>query len=416
MQGAQMKVLVSSVNFAPDHAGIGVYSTDFPVYLAERGHEVTMVTGFPYYPRWQKRPEDKGRVFAEEAYRGVRTLRGYLYVPRNVSTIKRLLHEASFCLFAALNFLRAGRSDVIVIFTPPFFLGFVAVLAAKVWRCPLVINIQDLPLDAAMALGMVPEGRLSRWMQALEAWIYWRADQVATISGNMLEKVWAKGVDRSRTKFVPNWVDVEEFSGAAPAGRFLSQHPGSVGKVTVAYAGNLGAKQGVDALLRLAKAVETDARFHFFVIGDGADKPRLAKMAKDMELENLTFLAFLGPDEYKEMLTDVDVVFVAQRSGAGDNFFPSKLLGLMARQKPLLVAADPESELAKAISGGGFGLVSAYNDLPALQKDLETYADNSSLRARAGQRGLEAVRTFDRNTVLSEWEASIKELVTRRSH
>ena len=46
-----MKVLVSSINFAPDHAGIGVYSTDFPLYLTEQGDEITMITGFPYYPQ-----------------------------------------------------------------------------------------------------------------------------------------------------------------------------------------------------------------------------------------------------------------------------------------------------------------------------------------------------------------------------
>ena len=38
-----LKVLVASINFAPDHAGIGIYSTDFSVYLVEKGHQVTMV-------------------------------------------------------------------------------------------------------------------------------------------------------------------------------------------------------------------------------------------------------------------------------------------------------------------------------------------------------------------------------------
>ncbi|MCP9772253.1 glycosyltransferase family 4 protein [Synechococcus sp. Tobar12-5m-g] len=406
-----MKVLVSSSFFAPDHAGIGVYSTDFPVYLAERGHCVTMVTGFSYYPRWQKSPEDRGRLLATGRYQGVRTLRGYLYVPRKVSTFKRLLHEASFCLFAALNFLRAGRPDVIVIFTPPFFLGFVALLAAKVWCRPLVINIQDLPLDAAVALGMLETGPLSRIMQTLEGWIYRQADQVTTISDGMLVKVWAKGVPSHKTRLVPNWVDVKEYAGAAPSGRFLNQHSAAVNKLTVAYAGNLGVKQGVDSLIRLASAVEHDPRFYFFVIGDGADKPRLSTMADEMQLKNLTFLPFLDQNKYKEMLTDVDLIFVSQRSGAGDNFFPSKLLGLMARQKPLLVAADASSELAQAIVAGRFGLVSPYGDLPGLQQNLETYANDAVFREKTGWRGLEAVKAFDRNTVLGDWESSLEVLV-----
>lgn len=406
-----MKILVSSVNFAPDHAGIGIYSTDFPVYLAEQGHEVTMVTGFPYYPQWKKRKEDRRRLFSTEAYKGVRVLRGYLYVPQKVSTLKRLLHEASFCFFAGLNFFRAKKPDAIVIFTPPFFLGFVAVFISKIRRVPLVINIQDLPLDAAMALGMVKSSLLSKFMFSLESWIYRQADQVVSISESMLANVWAKGVDQSKTKLVPNWVDVASYSQASAKGAFLGGHPQVRNKLIIAYAGNLGVKQGVDILIHLAKRVEATPDYHFFIIGDGADKPRLLALADGMELKNVTFLPFMGPTEYRQMLTDVDLIFVAQRSGAGNNFFPSKLLGLMAQSKPLLIAADEDSELGRTVISGGFGLVSSYDDLDGLVGHLERYAKDDGFRASAGRKGLQAVQAFDRNTVLADWVQSIKALV-----
>lgn len=181
MSGTKHKILVSSINFAPDHAGIGVYSTDWPIYLAEQGYDVRMVTGFPYYPQWKKRTEDAGRMFARETYRGVRVWRGYLYVPAKVSAVRRMWHELSFCLVATLNFVRAGRPDAIVVFTPPFLLGMVGVLMKALWRRPLIINVQDLPMDAAIALRMVRPGLLARVVYAVESWIYRRADLVATI-------------------------------------------------------------------------------------------------------------------------------------------------------------------------------------------------------------------------------------------
>ena len=405
-----MKILVSSINFAPDHAGIGVYSSDFPVYLAQQGHQVTMVTGFSYYPHWKKRPEDRRRLFGHEFYRGVRVLRGYLYVPSRVSTLNRFFHEATFCLFAAVNFLRAGKPDVIVIFTPPFSLGLVAFIAAKFWRRPFIINVQDLPLDAALALGMVRPSLATHMMFGLESWIYRQADQVVTISESMMENVRAKGVDMAKTKLVPNWVDVEEYSKAVTGGDFIREHPQAAGKLTVAYAGNLGIKQGIDVLIRLAKAMESEERYHFFVIGDGADKSRLLELAQSLQVRNLTFLPFLKPDPYKLMLGEVDVIFVAQRSGAGDNFFPSKLLGLMARQKPLLVAADARSELARAIETGGFGLVSPYEDIVTLGCNLRKYASGEVSILETGRRGLKAAKTFDRRAVLGNWESSIMTL------
>jgi colanic acid biosynthesis glycosyl transferase WcaI len=336
-------------------------------------------------------------------------------VPSRPSTLKRLWHEASFTLFAALNFLRAGRPDVIVLFTPPFFLGFIGAFFAKLWRRPLVINIQDLPLDAAVALGMVKTGFASRLLLRLERWIYRQADQVVTISESMLQKVWSKGVPQSRTRLVPNWIDVAAASEPVPRHQFRSLHPETQGKLLVAYAGNIGVKQGVDILVHLAHELAGDSRFHFLVAGDGADKSRLLALARELQVSNLTFLPFLKPDAYRQLLADTDLVFIAQRGGAGNNFFPSKLLGLLCQRKALLVAADADSELAKAIVAGGFGLVSPYEDLTGLRRNLERYAGNEVSVTETGTKGLDAVRKFDRQPVLQSWLESIRTLVRPRT-
>ena len=401
-----MKILVASINFAPDHAGIGVYSTDFPVFLAEKGDAVSMVTGFPYYPQWRKRPEHRGVLFAREIHRGVDVFRGYLHVPGKVSTLARLWHELSFCLFAAANFVRAGRPEVIVLFTPPMFLGLVGVLFRWVWRRPLVINIQDLPVDAALALGLLKPSLPLRILQGMEKWIYRQADMVVTISPSMLANVRAKGVSASRLMLVPNWIDVKAAERAAPAKNFLADHPDAAGKFTVAYAGNLGMKQGVDLLVRAAHAAAAESDLHFFVIGDGADKPRLMALAAELGLRNCTFLPFLSPPEYSAMLAEVKVVFVAQRSGAGDNFFPSKLLGIMARSKPLLVAADETSELTQVIRSAQCGLVSPYEDVAKLVENLRRMKNSDDLDAM-GQRGRKKVEEYDRERILKLWRTRI---------
>ena len=404
-----MKVLIASINFAPDHSGIGVYSTDFPIYLAERGKSVTMVTGFSYYPAWRKLPEDRGRLFATETYRGVRVLRGYLYVPRKVSTLARLVHEATFCLFAFLNCLRAGRQDVVVVFTPPFVLGLVGRVVAWLWRCPLVINAQDLPLDAAAALGMVKPGLFSRVLGWLERMIYRSADDVVTISSGMRDILLAKGVATDKCGIVPNWIKI----GPRPeeSGGFFGDFPVSSGRFRVGYAGNLGIKQGVESLLKLAKALEGDDRFWFFVFGDGADKDRLLGVAEKLKLTNLTFGPLLDPSAYGRMLAEVDVVFVGQRSGAGNNFFPSKLLGLMAQAKPLLVSADPDSELSQSVRKWQCGSVAAFEDTDSLARNLsELAADECTLRL-LGSNGAEAVKAFERGKVLADWRERIGRIV-----
>jgi colanic acid biosynthesis glycosyl transferase WcaI len=401
-----MKILVASINFAPDHSGIGVYSTDFPLFLAERGDDVTMVTGFSYYPAWKKRPEDQWKFFETEIWNQVRVLRGWLYVPGRVSTLKRLLHEASFCFFAFLNFARAGRQDAIVVFSPPFLLVWVGKLYSVLWNCPLVVNVQDLPLDAATSLGMVRHGWFTMLVSTLERWLYRSADLVASISRGMLESLRNKGVSSDKLALVPNWIDTKAESGIAK-GAFRSRHPQSEGRFLVAYAGNLGVKQGVESLLRLAKNMEQDSRFLFFLIGDGADKPRLLRISRERKLLNTVFLPLLDPRSYREMLEDVDLIFVGQRHGAGNNFFPSKLLGLMAQGKPLLVAADSDSELAQSVAKWQCGMVSCSEDIPSMARHLDRVARDSNLCHSLGFNARREVGAYDRGKVLGEWRERI---------
>jgi colanic acid biosynthesis glycosyl transferase WcaI len=407
-----MKILVSSMFFHPDHSGIALYSTDLAAYFAEQGHDVTMVTGFPFYPVWEKRPEDNRKLFSTDEYKGVKALRGYLYVPKSASTFRRMLHEASFTLFAFLNFLRAGRPDCIIVISPPLLLGLVGVAFKFLWKSQLVIHIQDLQPDAAVSLGMVKQGLLVTLLLKLEALIYKHASWVATITGAMRKNLIQKGVPEEKVALYPNWIDVAEVSKnkrQIPRGKFLSKYPVAQGKFTVAYAGNIGVKQGVEVLVRLAEASRAYKHIHYFIIGEGTRRAQLEEYAKNKALTNITLLPFMSQEHYFEMLQDIDVSFVSQKSRTGDIFFPSKLLGIMAMRKPLLVSADLDSELSTVISSAGCGLVSVPDDLNSLLKNLVSLYENPSLRQALARNGYEHVKHYDREQVLSGFLARVSQ-------
>lgn len=397
--------IVAATYFRPDHAGIALYSTDFADYLVGRGFRTTAVTTFPFYPSWSKRPEDRDRWFSDEKQNGMRVLRGYSYVPAKVTTAGRLLHEFTFAMFALINLVRAGRSEAIVVFAPPFLLGLSAWLWARATGARFVINIQDLPVDAAASLKMIRAGLLLRTAARLEAWIYRRADAVVTISGNMIERVRLKGVER--ISLVPNWIDVRAATQPVVAGSFRASHAIPTGNRLVVYAGNLGVKQGLEQFIRLAARYQQSDKVTFVIAGDGAEKNNLRSLASSVGAECLRFLPFQAHDAYRELLEDADVVYVGQRSGAGDNFFPSKLLGIMAQGKALLVAADSSSELAREVNRIGSGLVADYDDLDGIHAALDSLLTDPELVASLGAAGVKGVAGYDRSRVLDEWMSRI---------
>jgi colanic acid biosynthesis glycosyl transferase WcaI len=389
------------MTFAPDHSGIALYATDFATYAAEQGHTVTAVTGFSWYPKWAKRPEDKRKLFRTDIYKGIKVLRGYLYVPKHVTTITRMIQEISFILFASINFLRAGRQDVIVVFTTPINLGLVGVIFRKLWGAKLLINIQDLQLDAAKSLGMLDKLPIMTIMNNLERYSYEKSNVVSSISNAMIGLVDKKGVEQEKTYLWPNWIDVAEANAQGVKGAFRSKFPQYADKIIIGYAGNIGVKQGLSVLVDLSEKFKHRDDLIFLIIGQGGDVDNLKKYAQQKATTNLDFIDFLSQAEYYNFLSDADVVFISQKKDSGDVYFPSKLLGIMAKEKLTFVSADTESEIYKVITENKLGVSSDFGNIDQLEKQLADYLANPESFEVYKTNAYRYVHQFDREHVLS---------------
>jgi len=118
-----MKITVWGINYAPELTGIAPFNTMLCEFLRKRGHDVSMLTGFQYYPNWRKCPDDCRRVYHQEVLNGVPVNRCWLYVPSKVSPFQRILHEASFVIMSMLRALFLPRADLYVIVSPPLGLS-----------------------------------------------------------------------------------------------------------------------------------------------------------------------------------------------------------------------------------------------------------------------------------------------------
>src|SRR3974390_2985118 len=93
-----MRILVVGINYAPDLIGVAKYNTELCEALVGYGHEVRVVTAPPYYPDWNIPRSHKTWHYRSETMNGVSLTRSPIYVPRNPSGARRLVHHASFAL------------------------------------------------------------------------------------------------------------------------------------------------------------------------------------------------------------------------------------------------------------------------------------------------------------------------------
>lgn len=404
-----MKVTIWGINYRPESTGIAPYNAELAEYLANAGCEVSVVTGFPYYPQWQKAPADRGRLYRRDVIAGVPVYRCAHYVPRRASTLRRMLHELSFGLSSLVRALLLPRADVYVVVSPPLGLGVCAWLVTRLKRSRYVFHVQDLQPGAAVGLGMVKSRGLIRLLYALERFAYRHAAAVSGIADGMIEEFSQKGVPAERRIYFPNWLRQGRGASEAARGAFRAKFGVPADHLLAVYSGNLGRKQGIEVLLETARRL-AETPITIVIAGAGAEREALAARVAGLQTDRLRLLPLLSDEDYAAMLADTDVGLITQASGTGQFFFPSKLLSLLQAGVPVATVADDESELARAVADGGFGVNVQPGDADGLADALRRLsADRGALAALAAR--TDWVQRFSPERVLPQFRRQLGELV-----
>jgi len=345
-------VVIYGINYAPEIAGVGKFTGEIGQHLAAEGRRVTVITAPPHYPGWRVGDGHDASAWRTEREGSTTIYRCPLYLHPEMRGLRRLIAPLSFALSSApvalWQILRL-RPDVVIAVEPTLFSAPIARLAAKLAGAKAVLHVQDLEVDAAFAMGHLGGGLLGRLGRAWERRVLTGFDRVITISGKMAERLQAKGVNPERLAVVRNWVDLELITPRPVSQAYRRELGLKPEDFVVLYSGNLGAKQGVGLLAAAAERLADDPDVVFAIAGDGPMRGKLAAMAA--ELPNLKLLDFQPEARFGEFLSIADVHVLPQERDAADLLLPSKLGGMLASGRPVIVTADPHTELGEFLAG-----------------------------------------------------------------
>jgi len=402
------RILVLGINCLPELTGIGKYTGEMITWLAENGHDTTMVTGFPYYPNWKVQKPYTGNGYKKEKmHEGNLTIyRCPLYVPANPSGLKRLIHESVFFVsagFVVFTLLFKKKQDIIFAVAPPFHLAILALFYRFFRGGRIVYHVQDLQIEAAKELNMLKPWMFKR-LFSIEHFILRKMNFVSTISEGMMGRV-AKKVPKN-IMFFPNWVDTESFYPLPDRNLLKLKWGYQQDDHIVLYSGSIGEKQGLDALIRIADNLKDKENIKFLICGTGPYKQELIRMAEEKKLMNMAFLPLQGYDVFNEFLNMADVHLVLQKANASDLVMPSKLTSILAVGGLALVTANPGTTLYDVIRAHEMGVViEAENEL-LLGKAIVYIAENDHEKFRTNARKY-AEQYLDKRNILPKMLADI---------
>ena len=398
---SKSRVLLYCINYAPELTGISKYTAEMAEWLVESGVEVSVVTAPPYYPAWRIDPAYSAVRYQRERIEGVSVFRCPIWVPRQVTGFKRIVHLASFALSSLPVILWLSiriRPKLILVVEPPLFTAPAAWMAARLSGASAWLHVQDFEVDAAFGLGILRARGLQRLVLSFEGWLMRRFDQVSTISQNMVKRLVSKGVKIERARFFPNWVRLDRIF-PIPRPTSLRTQNFRDDQIVVLYSGNFGKKQGLEIIIEAAKILNEQGndRIHFLLCGDGVTAQELRESAKG--LPNISFWPLVAADLLNELLNLADIHILPQRADAQDLVFPSKLTNMFASGRPVVTTANPGTQIAEIVHD--CGLIVAPGDPEALTIALKTLADDSGRRVLLGAAARRvAEKLWDKNKVL----------------
>jgi putative colanic acid biosynthesis glycosyltransferase WcaI len=309
----------------------------------------------------------------------------------------RASNYASYLTNALLRGVRGPRPDVVLCMTDPPIVADIALLVARRYRAPLVVISQDVFPEIAVQLKRLENPVLMSLLRGLVRLYLRRADRVVAIGETMRTRLEEKGAHPDRIRVIPNWVDTQrleplEKDNAWARGGDLD------GKFVVMHSGNVGHAQDLDSLVRAATFLRDLDDLRIMIIGMGARHAELVGLAQLLDVD-VQFLYYQSRAVLPQSLSAADVHVVGLAPGLAGYVVPSRLYGILAVARPVIVAADPESETAQVVERAGCGIV-----VPPGRPELLARAIRD---AHDGKYDLEAMGARGREWVEQEADRSI---------
>jgi len=182
----------------------------------------------------------------------------------------------------------------------------------------------------------------------------------------------------------------------------------------VSFAGVIGYSQDMDVILKAAKELEGYKNIHFVVVGDGVQKQAAIERAKKMDLKNFNFIPMLSREKYPEVLYASDVCLVTLKKHVKTPVVPSKILSIMAAERPVVASMDLSGDAPPIIEEAGCGYALPPEDDEKLSKAILELYKNKERREEFGKNGRKyAEEKFSLDAASKKYEEIFSKLIRK---
>lgn len=366
--------------------------------------DITVVTGriAVHAPHAERLEHDGVRIIRvrSTAYDRTRLL------ARSINYLTYLAESLRVALFSR-------RPDVVFCMTDPPVIGNVSLLVARWFRRPLVVVSQDVFPEIAVELKRLENPFLIGALRSLIAVYLKQADRVVAIGETMRRRLEEKGARPDRIVVIPNWVDTSSIVPQSRDNEWAREHD-LVDRFVVMHSGNVGHPQNLDMLIRAATFLRDLDDVAIVIVGGGARRMELMELADVLETDAVRFHGYQPRETLSLSLSSANLHYVGLGRGLSGYVVPSRLYGILSAGRPVLVAADADSETASLVRSVGCGILAPPSRPEVIAEAIRAAYDGKYDLEEMGRRGRAyVVAEADREVAVVRYRELLHEIADR---
>ena len=400
-----MNILIITDSFPPEIKSSANLLFELSEDLAESGHQVTVITGFPKHYINNIDQRYRGKLFLCERMNKVKVIRLLsISFIRHIPVIRGL---DQFLLSVIFFFggISLGKQNVILTYSPPLPLGISAYLLGKIKKAPFIFNVQDIFPQSVIDLGLLKSKFLITISELMEKFIYKKAHYITVHSEGNRENIISKNVNPEKVVTIHNWVDTDLIKPVKTQDNNFRGKNNLKDKFVVSFAGTMGFAQGLEIVVNCAELLKSYKNILFLLVGDGIKKDGLINKAEDMQLNNIKFLPVQSKKVYPFILYTSDICLVTLDKKVLTPAVPAKLLNIMASGRPVVASMNLKGDAPKIIKSAECGYCIDADDVKGFSEAILKLYDNPTLREDMGKNGRSyAVKYFSRQVCVRKYE------------
>ncbi len=400
-------LLIHQYFLEKDDPGGSRFNEMTKVWIKE-GHEVTVLCGMLNYVTGKIPDKYQGLKFHKSNYEeNLEVLRCFVSANYNVSFLGRLWAYFSFVfssIWAGL-FKIKGKHDVILVTSPPLFVGITGYCLSLFKRIPFIFEIRDLWPESAIDTGVITNKWIIKFAFWFEKFVYRKAAMINVLTPAFREKLLTeKSVPKEKVFFIPNAADFslsDALLNSFDVDQFRKDHD-LEGKFVITYVGAHGVANHLEQLLDAAEKIE-DPEILFLLVGDGMEKKRLQKAASDRQLQNVRFIKSVPKNDVFKYILASDVgASVLKKVDTFKTIYSNKTFDYMACKKPVLLLIDGVSrELVNSAQCGVYAEPENIAQITSAIEEMKLHAEKYKLLGVNGYNY--AKEKFDREVLAKNY-------------